>query len=1085
MASEACGVTLNEAFRRLVLQGRVPAAGSTAIAQQIEQITRRRSRPHVLVVGGHGVGKSTQIDEALQRLHSTDSVEVELSLASVMANVQSGQTFLGELKRALESLTPTNGNTYLVIRDLSLLVQTSGENRGAAFALIREFLQRRNSEGHRTVLITETTYDVFNNLPKDFQDFFSVVRMESGSADKPNTTVIIREVARRHNIQISDEAIAHAIRRGDPLSLPGSAIDLIEAAQAIVEGRNAPTSDVNAVQRARAELQRLNSEREDLQRDINVYQGKIDRNESISPAARASFRASQTRVREIDQEIAKRNQIILANSGREITKELIEEVWIEMQSGTARRVAQQFDSPEFREQLQRAEAWFAERLIDQPEAVKMLAEVAVRVQSRIRDPNAPVAVLRFDGPSSSGKTYALKLLGEFVFGDKYALMHLFGESLSERHTVSSLWGAPVGYEGSEQGGQIPNRLQERPFSIIFLDEGEKSHVDVRQSFLTPMRDGQTTDRRGNRVDASNAIFAEASNAGSALIERIIRENPGNAEILNDPGFMSEFRREIMRMHGYTPEYLNRQQDGWVIFRPITRSGVIRIAPLRIKELAERMQDGEQVRLEVDQAAVEFIGTFGYRPELGAVNVQQAISRLLERPIDNHLFLPVNPRSAYRGGNVKVTAIYPEGTDLNGETKPQPIGLEYVLLSSDGESVLGRLSLRQSSYSTSVYEFVDSNGRVVKTLTSFVVPSASAVKPVSEGQGNGAMADTPIDADPEIFPLPATSVEEVRAQSERTIQEALDAIGMSLRDSERSLNRNLSSLPIQFSDGLRDWVAQFRYHPQRNLQRGWGEFGHVQKNVEEILIPALGTVIKDLSGAPSKLEVGVLEPQASLGLPNGGLSFKIIDSDNEVLGEYRLVFDRNSTGGWSYRVEGPGSYNLGMNFLPVAGSISIEEARMAVPAALGTAVARLPQGLNVEVQDSFREFIAARGREHSVGSGYISSNVSLHLERPIVALMRMPELANAAKVEVIYRAPDQPGTINRSFGEVFYRFRDSQGNILKDVIGNLHSTDGSDNSPPGLAGTNGMLLQIPPPAPSTSSLFAPGTSIIGPGFPLPQ
>jgi len=295
------------------------------------------------------------------------------------------------------------------------------------------------------------------------------------------------------------------------------------------------------------------------------------------------------------------------------------------------------------EKLLELEAELHKTVVSQDEAISAVAKAVRRSRSGLKDPNRPMGSFIFIGPSGVGKTLLARALAEFMFGDADALIQIDMSEYMEKHNVSRLVGAPPGYVGYEEGGQLTERIRRRPYAVLLLDEIEKAHSDVYNMLLQIMEEGRLTDSFGRHVDFKNVILIMTSNIGAELIKNQSGFGFGKRTEQANYEKMKELLDKEIERH-FRPEFLNRL-DAVIVFRPLTRENLQTIVDYELRKVFKRLIE-HGLRLELDEAAKEFLINKGYNPEFGARPLRRAIERYIEDPISEDLL-----RGKFKGKKV--------------------------------------------------------------------------------------------------------------------------------------------------------------------------------------------------------------------------------------------------------------------------------------------------------------------------------------------------------------------------------------------------------------------------------------------------
>jgi ATP-dependent Clp protease ATP-binding subunit ClpC len=394
--------------------------------------------------------------------------------------------------------------------------------------------------------------------------------------------------------------------------LPDKAIDLLDEAAAEVRLRSTvPPVDVRRIEEEIAQLER---EKEDAVRAENYEQ-----------AAGIKQRTEQLRA-ELDQQQQGWAGSRESNAP-EVTREDIARILEEWTGVPATNIVQ-----EEAERLLQLESVLHERVVGQERAVKAVAEAIRRARAGIKDPNRPVGSFIFLGPTGVGKTELARTLAEFLFGEEDAMIRIDMSEFQERHTVSRLVGAPPGYVGYEEAGQLTERVRRRPYSVVLFDEIEKAHPDVFNTMLQILDDGRLTDAQGRTVSFQNTVIIMTSNVGS---QHLVSTKQFGFTSRDGVDFQETERRALDALErSFRPEFLNRI-DEIIVFEPLTKEDVLRIVDIMLKRLNKHLES-QKVTIEVTDAAKEFLAEKGYDPKFGARPLARAIRRYIENPLSGRI-----------------------------------------------------------------------------------------------------------------------------------------------------------------------------------------------------------------------------------------------------------------------------------------------------------------------------------------------------------------------------------------------------------------------------------------------------------------
>ncbi|HZY64938.1 MAG TPA: AAA family ATPase, partial [Rubrobacteraceae bacterium] len=419
-----------------------------------------------------------------------------------------------------------------------------------------------------------------------------------------------------HRVRVSDEAIFAAANLGDRYIndrfLPDKAIDLLDEAAAEVRLRSTvPPVDVKRIEEEIANLER---EKEEAVRSENYEQ-----------AAGFKQRIEQLKL-ELDE-----HQEGWAGSREdnapEVTREDIARILEEWTGVPATNIVQ-----EEAERLLNLEAVLHERVIGQEQAVTAVSEAIRRARAGIKDPKRPVGSFIFLGPTGVGKTELARTLAQYLFGEEDAMIRVDMSEYQERHTVSRLVGAPPGYVGYDEAGQLTERVRRRPYSVVLFDEIEKAHPDVFNTLLQVLDDGRLTDAQGRTVSFENTVIIMTSNVGS---QHLVSQRKFGFTSSDEVDFRETERQARDALEkAFRPEFLNRI-DEIIVFHPLAKEDVLRIVDIMLSRLNKHLES-QQIQVEVTDAAKEFLAEEGYDPKFGARPLARAIRRHVENPLSSRI-----------------------------------------------------------------------------------------------------------------------------------------------------------------------------------------------------------------------------------------------------------------------------------------------------------------------------------------------------------------------------------------------------------------------------------------------------------------
>jgi ATP-dependent Clp protease ATP-binding subunit ClpC len=601
-----------------------PVIGRAEEISRVVRILSRRTKNNPVLIGEAGVGKTAVAEGLAQRIVSEDvpeSLKGKRVLALDVGGLVAGTRFRGDfeerMQQMLKELQQGEKDIVLFIDELHSIVGAGGaEGAVNASSMLKPALARGELQ-----VVGATTLDEYRkHVEKDpaLERRFQPVLVDEPTVEE--TVAILFGLRDRyeahHRVRITDEAIIAAAQLGDRYItdrfLPDKSIDLLDEAAAEVRLRSAvPPVDVKRIEEDIAGLER---EKEDAVRA-----------EDYEKAAGFKQRIEQLKA-ELDEEQedwAGRRE----SNAPEVTREDIARILEEWTGVPATSIVQ-----EEAERLLSLEGVLHERVVGQEPAVRAVSEAIRRARAGIKDPKRPVGSFIFLGPTGVGKTELARTLAEYLFGEEDAMIRIDMSEFQEAHSVSRLVGAPPGYVGYDEAGQLTEQVRRRPYSVVLFDEIEKAHPDVFNILLQVLDDGRLTDAKGRSVNFENTVVIMTSNVGSQHLVST-RQFGFTSRDGVDFGETERRAREALE-RAFRPEFLNRV-DEIIVFQPLTKEDVLKIVDIMLDRLNKHLES-QRVHIEVTDAAKEFLAEEGYDPKFGGRPLARAIRRYVENPLSSRI-----------------------------------------------------------------------------------------------------------------------------------------------------------------------------------------------------------------------------------------------------------------------------------------------------------------------------------------------------------------------------------------------------------------------------------------------------------------
>ena len=621
-----------------------PVIGRANEIERLVQVLCRRTKNNPVLLGEAGVGKTAIVEGLAQRIINQEVPDllhekrlVVLDLAAMVAGTKYRGQFEERIKAVMNEVRRAK-NIILFIDELHTLVGAGGaEGAIDASNVLKPALARGEIQ-----CIGATTFDEYRKyVEKDaaLERRFQSITVEPPNADQ--TYDILKGIRPKyeahHRVKFTDGALRMAI----------------ELSGRYIPGRVQPDKSIDVIDEAGARLRLRSMAKPPNLAEIEekIERLAIEKDESVKNADYE--RAAQIRD-QMDKHRRERERLQvewkerMSESVGTVDEEIIAEVVSKM-TGVPLTRLEKAES----ERLMQLEAELHRTVVSQDDAVKTVARSIRKARSGLKDPKRPMGCFVFVGPSGVGKTLLAKALAEFMFGDADALLYLDMSEYMEKHNVSRLVGAPPGYVGYEEGGQLTERIRRRPYAVVLLDEVEKAHPDVFNMLLQIMEEGRLTDSFGRHVDFKNVILIMTSNLGADVIKGGASFGFGKrAEVMDYERMRKALMGEIEKF--FRPEFINRLDDV-VVFRPLLKDDLVTIIEYELSKVRKRLVD-KGMKLELDAAAKDFLIDKGYNPDFGARPLRRALGQFIEDPQAENLLM-----GEFKSGDeIQVTRV--EGQD---------------------------------------------------------------------------------------------------------------------------------------------------------------------------------------------------------------------------------------------------------------------------------------------------------------------------------------------------------------------------------------------------------------------------------------
>lgn len=640
-----------------------PVIGRDSEILRLIQVLSRRTKNNPVLIGEPGVGKTAIVEGLAEKIVGGDVPEplltkkvVQLDLGAMVAGSRFRGEFEERLKAALEEIQNSKGEIILFIDELHTVVG-AGAAMGAIDAsnMMKPALARGELQ-----CIGATTLDEYRtHIEKDpaLERRFSPVFVDEPSVEE--TIEMLRGLRPRyeahHQVKIDDGAVDAAAKLShryvSDRFLPDKAIDLMDEASAKL--RVAIFSMPPDLKAMRQRIRQLQGEEE------NAWSARHYEKAAEARAERVKVEEEFNKVREEWQKAQGLDEVVEQQDIAEV-----------ISNWTGIPVSKMLQTET--DKLLRMESELHKRIVGQDEAIRAMSDAIRRTRSGLADPRRPIGSFLFLGPTGVGKTSLARALAEFLFDDADAVFRVDMSEYRERHTVSRLVGAPPGYVGYDEGGQLTESVRRRPYQVVLFDEIEKAHPEIWNTMLQVLEDGRLTDGQGHTVDFRNTVIIMTSNIGTDYAAK--SGGIGFQAVKNRDRRIDKDWAEVedALKEAFRPEFLNRI-DEIILFHSLDRAQIRAIVDLQMQEIAERLRE-QQIEIELTQAARDYLADVGFDPQFGARPLRRTLQRRVESPLSRKLL-----EGEYKAGDVVVVDLNPPGELVFHRKGQEPIEMPTVMV----------------------------------------------------------------------------------------------------------------------------------------------------------------------------------------------------------------------------------------------------------------------------------------------------------------------------------------------------------------------------------------------------------------------